>query len=53
MKAYFKTMLLILFVIMQNAAGQDTKHLLNIKEKNAVVSAIKTHIEESYIDLEK
>ncbi|OOG68714.1 S41 family peptidase [Flavobacterium sp. A45] len=52
MKTYFKTMLLMLFVIVQNTVAQDTKHQMNTKEKNAVVSAIKTHIEESYIDLE-
>lgn len=52
MKVYLKTMLLMLFVILQDTVAQDTKHLLNTKEKNAVVSAIKTHIEESYIDLD-
>ncbi|MEA5427880.1 S41 family peptidase [Arcicella lustrica] len=52
MKVYLKTMLLMLFVIVQDTVAQDTKHLLNTKEKNAVVSAIKTHIEESYIDLD-
>ncbi|MET3129134.1 tetratricopeptide (TPR) repeat protein [Arcicella rosea] len=52
MKVYLKTMLLMLFVILQDTVAQDTKHLLNKKEKNAVVSAIKTHIEESYIDLD-
>lgn len=52
MKVYLKTMLLMLFVIVQDTVAQDTKHSLNTKEKNAVVSAIKTHIEESYIDLD-
>lgn len=52
MKVYLKTMLLMLFVIVQDTVAQDTKHLLDTKEKNAVVSAIKTHIEESYIDLD-
>nr|WP_315159255.1 S41 family peptidase [uncultured Flavobacterium sp.] len=52
MKAHFKTMLLMLFVIVQNVAAQDTKRILNTKDKKAVVAAIKTHIEESYIDLE-
>lgn len=52
MKIHFKTMLLMLFVIVQNVAAQDTKRPLNTKDKKAVVAAIKTHIEESYIDLE-
>lgn len=52
MKTYFKTMLLMLFVIVQNTVAQDTKRLLDTKEKSAIVSAIKTHIEESYIDLD-
>lgn len=52
MKTYLKTMLLILFVTMQNTAAQDTKRLLNAKEKNKVVSAIKTHLEVAYIDLD-
>lgn len=52
MKTNFKTMLLILFVIVQKVAAQDTKSLLNEKEKNAIVSSIKTHLEESYIDLD-
>ncbi|QSB29218.1 S41 family peptidase [Flavobacterium sp. CLA17] len=52
MKAHFKTMLLMLFVIVQNTVAQDTKRIFNTKEKNAVVSAVKTHLEESYIDLD-
>jgi tetratricopeptide (TPR) repeat protein len=52
MKTHFKTMLLMLFVIVQNTVAQDTKRVLNPKEKNAVVAAIKTHLEESYIDLD-
>lgn len=51
MKTYLKTMLLILFVTVQNTVAQDTKRLLNAKEKNEVVSAIKTHLEVAYIDL--
>jgi tetratricopeptide (TPR) repeat protein len=52
MKTHFKTMLLMLFVIVQNTVAQDTKRVLNTKEKNAVVAVIKTHLEESYIDLD-
>jgi tetratricopeptide (TPR) repeat protein len=42
----------MLFVIVQNTVAQDTKRVLNTKEKNAVVAVIKTHLEESYIDLD-
>ena len=52
MKTYLKTMLLILFVTVQNTTAQDTNRLLNTKEKNEVVLAIKTHLEVAYIDLE-
>jgi tetratricopeptide (TPR) repeat protein len=52
MKTHFKTVLLMLFVIVQNTVAQDTKRVLSTKEKNAVVAAIKTHLEESYIDLD-
>lgn len=51
MKTYLKTILLILFVTLQNTAAQDINRLLNAKEKNEVLSAIKTNLEESYIDL--
>lgn len=52
MKNYFKMILLTLFLIVQNAMAQDSKRLLDTKEKKAIVSAIKTHIEKSYIDLD-
>lgn len=52
MKNYFKMILLALFLIVQNAMAQDSKRLLDTKEKKAIISAIKTHIEKSYIDLD-
>nr|WP_315166239.1 S41 family peptidase [uncultured Flavobacterium sp.] len=52
MKTYLKTMLLILFVTVQNTTAQDTNRLLNTKEKNEVVLAIKTHLVVAYIDLD-
>ncbi|PBI94608.1 Carboxy-terminal processing protease CtpB precursor [Flavobacterium sp. ACN2] len=52
MKNYFKMILLTLFLIVQNTMAQDSKRLLDTKEKKAIVSAIKTHIGKSYIDLD-
>ena len=52
MKIDLKIMLIILFAIVQNTLAQGTKRLLNANEKKAVLSAINTHIEESYIDLD-
>lgn len=52
MKNYFKMILLTLFLIVQNAMAQDSKRLLDTKDKKAIVSAIKIHIEKSYIDLD-
>ncbi|SFH44053.1 S41 family peptidase [Pedobacter insulae] len=50
MKSYFKMILLMLFVTIKNAAAQE-KRVLQIKEKNAVITSIKMHLAESYIDL--
>jgi tetratricopeptide (TPR) repeat protein len=52
MKNYFKMILLTLFLIVQNTMAQDSQRLLDTKEKKTIVSAIKTHIEKSYIDLD-
>ncbi|MEA5403324.1 S41 family peptidase [Arcicella sp. DC2W] len=50
MKNYFKMMLLMLFVTIQNAEAQE-KRVLHAQEKNAIITSIKTHLAESYIDL--
>jgi len=52
MKTYFKMMLPVLFLIVQSTMAQDNKQLLDTKEKKAVISAVKKHLEESYIDLD-
>lgn len=52
MKTYFKTMLLMLVVNSQAVIAQDKKNGLPAKEKNAVINSIKTHLEESYIDVD-
>ncbi|RZJ81798.1 MAG: tetratricopeptide repeat protein [Flavobacterium sp.] len=52
MKTYFKIMLLMLVINSQAVVAQDKKNELPVKEKNAVVSSIKTHLEEAYIDLD-
>jgi retinol-binding protein 3 len=52
MKIYFKIMLLLFLVNMQNLKAQDIENLLKTKEKNEIISSIKTHLKESYIDME-
>ncbi len=52
MKTNFKIMLLMLLVTMQNINAQDQESLLKTKEKNDIISSIKTNLEESYIDLD-
>lgn len=52
MKTNFKIMLLMLLVTMQNLNAQDQESLLKTKEKNDIISSIKTNLEESYIDLD-
>lgn len=52
MKTYFKIMLLILLVTIQNLKAQDQESSLKTKEKNDIISSIKTNLEESYIDLD-
>ncbi|MBN8566278.1 MAG: tetratricopeptide repeat protein [Flavobacteriales bacterium] len=52
MKTNFKIMLLMLLVTMQNLKAQDQESELKTKEKNDIISSIKTHLEESYIDLD-
>lgn len=51
MKPYFKMMLLMLLVTLQNAAAQE-KNVLQTKEINAIITSIKTHLAQSYIDFE-
>ncbi len=50
MKNYFKTVLLILFVSVQNAEAQE-KRVLKTEEKNTIITSIKMHLMESYVDL--
>ena len=45
-------MLLLLLVTMQNLRAQDKENLLKTKEKNDIISSIKTNLMESYIDLD-
>lgn len=45
-------MLLILFVSSQAVLAQVKKNELQAKERNAVINSIKTHLQESYIDLD-
>lgn len=52
MKTHFKIMLLMLLVTMQNLKAQEQESELKPKEKNDLIASIKTHLEESYIDLE-
>ncbi|SFC74773.1 S41 family peptidase [Flavobacterium phragmitis] len=52
MKNYFKMMLLMLLLIVQNTMAQDSKRLLDTKDRKAIVSAVKAHIEKSYINLD-
>jgi C-terminal processing protease CtpA/Prc len=53
MKNYSKIVLLILsFAMTQNSIAQDLKNGLNTKQKDAILSGIKTNIKESYVDLE-
>jgi len=55
MKTYFKIMLLVVsFIMIQNVYAQDkdTKNVLTKKEKNAIVSSIQTHLNETYIKLD-
>ena len=52
MKTYFKIMLLIIVISSQAVVAQDKKNELQAKEKNTVISSIKTHLQESYIDLD-
>lgn len=51
MKPYLKMMLLMLLVTLQNVVAQE-KNVLQTKEKSAVIASIKTHLAQSYIDLE-
>ncbi|TFB31749.1 tetratricopeptide repeat protein [Pedobacter alluvionis] len=50
MKTYFRIMLLMLVVNSQAVIAQDKKNELQAKEKNTVITSIKTHLQESYID---
>ncbi|AZB29729.1 S41 family peptidase [Chryseobacterium balustinum] len=54
MKVYFKTMLLMLLLILQNLqnAKAQEKNSLQTKEKREIITSIKTHLAESYIDLD-
>jgi C-terminal processing protease CtpA/Prc len=52
MKNYFKMLLLMLVVNSQAVVAQDKKIELQAKEKNAVVTSIKTNLQESYIELD-
>lgn len=51
MRGYFKMTLLILLVTLQNVIAQE-KNSLQTKEKRAIITSIKTHLTESYIDLD-
>jgi tetratricopeptide (TPR) repeat protein len=51
MKVYFKMTLLMLLVTLQNAKAQE-KNSLQTKEKSEIITSIKTHLAESYIDLD-
>lgn len=52
MKTHFKIMLLMLLVTMQNLKAQEQESELKPKEKNDIIASIKTHLEDSYIDLD-
>ncbi|MGF1925823.1 MAG: S41 family peptidase [Bacteroidia bacterium] len=52
MKTYIKIILLMLVVNSQALVAQDKKNEMQAKEKSAVVTSIKTHLEESYIDVD-
>lgn len=51
MRGYFKMTLLMLLVTLQNAKAQE-KNSLQTKEKSEIITSIKTHLAESYIDLD-
>lgn len=51
MKVYFKMTLLMLLVTLQNAKAQE-KNSLQTKEKSEIITSIKTHLAECYIDLD-
>ncbi|PWN57937.1 S41 family peptidase [Chryseobacterium viscerum] len=51
MKGYFKMTLLMLLVTLQNVVAQE-KNSLQTKEKSEIITSIKTHLAESYIDLD-
>lgn len=51
MKVYFKMTLLMLLVTLQNVVAQE-KNSLQTKEKSEIITSIKTHLAESYIDLD-
>ena len=52
MRNYFKMMFLLSLASMQNTIAQDNRNVLQTKEKDAVISSIISHLEESYVDLE-
>lgn len=51
MKAYFKMTLLMLLITLQNVVAQE-KNSLQTKEKSEIITSIKTHLAETYIDLD-
>lgn len=51
MKVYFKMTLLMLLVTLQNAKAQE-KNSLQTKEKSEIITSLKTHLAQSYIDLD-
>ncbi|WP_449387100.1 S41 family peptidase [Chryseobacterium lineare] len=51
MRGYFKMTLLMLSVTLQNVVAQE-KNSLQTKEKREIITSIKTHLAESYIDLD-
>jgi len=52
MKTFFKISLLLLLINLQNIWAQEHKIVLHNKAKSSVIAAIKTHLEESYVDLD-
>lgn len=51
MRGYFRMTLLMLLVTLQNVVAQ-VKNSLQTKEKSEIITSIKTHLAESYIDLD-
>ena len=51
MRGYFKMTLLLLLVTLQNVVAQE-KNSLQTKEKREIITSIKTHLLQSYIDLD-